>query len=411
LFERPSTPFTASPLDPALHRTLLVARDRRERRGASGDGQISVPDLGPEEALALDGLLSPRKPILPGRTLRIALSQFEEALRSCGIEPRAAYEQVGERPLRDLPAERLTRHETREGFGTWLRSHEVVRSQPTLAEWFERALHQGRVRVDMQPLVEQALQILAVLPSKERVQRTVIAAQVLGDPHALDVDTPLHGLLVSILAAVAELDFASSAREIWSAWNVLVDPLSSNVAALNLPLLGETNIARHARAMYGQHVILTYGQLAAGDLRWPDGAACFSCENPSVLIAAEHALGETCPPLICTSGRPSDAVRSLFSTIQSAGAQICHHGDFDQAGVQILRDLEARYDARPWRFDLESICGALCALGRPPLDPRPATLEHAVRRLATPLAEELLVDGLIADLRTVGKPSVNSTIP
>jgi uncharacterized protein (TIGR02679 family) len=404
LFERQSIPFMASPLDPALHRTLLVARDRRERRGASGDGQISVPDLGPEEALALDGLLSPRKPILPGRTLRIALSQFEEALRSCGIEPRAAYEQVGERPLRDLPAERRTRHETRERFGTWLRSHEVVRSQPILAEWFERALRQGRVRVDMQPLVEQALQILAVLPSKERIQRTVIAAQVFGDPHALDIDTPLHGLLVSILAAVAELDSASSAREIWSAWNVLVDTLSSNVAALNLPLLGETNIARHARAMHGQHVILTYGQLAAGDLRWPGGAACFSCENPSVLIAAEHALGESCPPLICTSGRPSDAVRSLFSTIQDAGAQICHHGDFDQAGVQILRDLEARYDAKPWRFDLESICDALCSLGRPPLDPRPAALEHAVRQLATPLAEELLIDGLIADLRTVGKP-------
>ncbi len=394
------------PVDPALHRTLLVARDRRERRGASGDGQISVPDLEPEEALALDGLLSPRKPILPGRTLHLALSQFEEALRSCGIEPRAAYEQVGERPLRDLPAERRTRHETREGFGTWLRSHEVVRSQPTLAEWFERALHQGRVRVDMQPLVEQALQILAVLPSKERVQRTVIAAQVLGDPHALDVDTPLHGLLVSILAAVAEPDFASSAREIWSAWNVLVDPLSSNVAALNLPLLGETNIARHARAMHGQHVILTYGQLAEGDLRWPDGAACFSCENPSVLIAAEHALGKTCPPLICTSGRPSDAVRSLFSTIQDAGGEICHHGDFDQAGVQILRDLEERHGAVPWRFDIASLDEALKRLRWEPLVPRPTTLEYAVQKLTTTLPEELVIDDLVSDLKAIGRASV-----
>jgi uncharacterized protein (TIGR02679 family) len=403
LFEHPSTPVTAPLLDPALHRTLMAARDRRERRGASGDGQIAVPNLEPEEALALDGLLSPRKPILPGHTLHMTLSEFEAALRSCGIEPRTAYEQVGERPLRDLPAERRTRRETREGFGAWLRSHEVVRSQPTLAEWFERALRLGRVRADMRLLVEQALHILAVLPPEEQLQRTVIAAQALDDPHGLDVDTPLHGLVVSILAAVADLDHTSSAREVWAAWNVLVDPLSSNVATLNLPLLGETNIARHARAMHGQHVLLTYGQLAAGDLRWPSGTACFSCENPSVLIAAEHTLGETCPPLICTSGRPSDAVRSLFSTIQDASGQIRHHGDFDQAGVQILRDLEARYDARPWRFDVKSLCDALHALGCPPLDPHPPTLEHAVRQLATPLAEELLIDALIAELGTVGK--------
>ena len=62
--------------DTALRRALLVARDKREKRGASRDGTIVVPALEPEEALALDGLLSPRKPVLPSRTLRIPLSQL-----------------------------------------------------------------------------------------------------------------------------------------------------------------------------------------------------------------------------------------------------------------------------------------------------------------------------------------------
>ena len=91
--------------DPALDRAILAARDKREQRGAGGDGRLVIPDLAAEEALALDGLLftSRRKPVLPGTTLRVALSHFEAALRSCAIDPRAEYERVGGRSLRDLP--------------------------------------------------------------------------------------------------------------------------------------------------------------------------------------------------------------------------------------------------------------------------------------------------------------------
>jgi uncharacterized protein (TIGR02679 family) len=234
--------------------------------------------------------------------------------------------------------------------------HPVVHSQPAIGAWLDEAARQGRVRADTQPLVEQALRVIAALPAPKPVQRTVLAAQMLdGNPHGLDVDTPLHGLTVSLLAAASDLDQGTAPRTVWSAWNVVVDPISSNVAALNLPLLGTGAVAELTRAMRGMHVILTYGQLLAGDLQWPRGVQCFSCENPSVLIAAEQALGSTCPPLICTSGRPSDAVRLLLSSVHAAGAPIQHHGDYDSAGVQIMRDLELRYGAVPWRFDVASL--------------------------------------------------------
>lgn len=387
------------PLDPALRRALLAARAKRGQRGSSGDGKVIVLDLQPEEALALDGLLAPRKPILPRGRLQIALSLLEAALRSCGIEPHAAYEQVGDGPMRDLPAERRAHRELRAGFDEWLRSHHALRCSPAIAEWFKRALRQGRVRPEMRSLVDQALQIIAVLPATKQVQRTELAARMLGDPHALDVDRPLHGLLVSLLLAGANLDADASTREIWSAWNVLLDPISSNVAVLNLPLSGEKPIIGNVRSMWGAHLVLTYGQLTAGKLRWPVGGACFSCEKPSVLIAAERELGELCPPLFCTAGRPSDAVRTLLSLISDAGGEIRHHGDFDQAGVQILRDLEDRYAAVPWRFDVASLDRARVALGHAPLQPRPTTLEHAVEQLPRPLPEELLIEDLVADLR------------
>ncbi len=389
-------------VDPALHRAILAARDKREQRGGMGDGRVVVADLTAEEALALDGLLhsARRKPVLAGATLRVSLSQFEAALRSCGIDPRGVYERVGGRPLRDLPAERAAQQERRTEFRSWLTSHPVVLSRPAVAEWFEQGLRQGRVHEGMRPLVVQALRIFAALPARETIQRTVLSARVLGgDPHALDVGTPLHGLTVSLLAAAGGLDAEVSAREVWAESNVLVDPISSNVAALNLVLIGDGPAAVFARATRGTHVVLTYGHLAAGDLSWPAGVPCFSCENPSVLIDAERRLGETCPPLVCTGGRPSDAVRLLFSIVHRAGVRVRHHGDFDEAGVQIFRDLEDCYDAMPWRFDATSLCRAR---GARILDPRSRTLEDCVRQLPGVLAEEMVIDKLIADLRAAG---------
>jgi uncharacterized protein (TIGR02679 family) len=392
---------SAATADPALDRVILAARDKREQRGAGGDGRVVVGDLTAEEALALDGLLFPsrRKPVLPGMTVRVALSQFEAALRSCGIEPRTEYERVGGRPLRDLPAERAARQERRGEFRSWLMSHPAVVARPVAAEWLEQAVRQGRVHEGMRALVERALQVLAALPSEDVVQRGVLATRILeGDPHALDVGTPLHGLTIPLLAAAAGLGDAASAREVWAAWNVLVDPISSNVAALNLPLIGDGPAAVIARAVRGTHVVLTYGQLSASKLRWPLGVPCFSCENPSVVIAAEQRLGAACPPLVCTAGRPSDAVRRLFSIVHRAGVRLRHHGDFDAAGVQIFRDLEDCYAAVPWRFDVAGLCKAL--------GQRPAptgSLEDKVRRLSRGVPEELVIEALLSDLRDAAR--------
>jgi len=208
---------------------------------------------------------------------------------------------------------------------------------------------------------------------------------------------------VSLLATGAGLGPEVSARKVWAAWNVVVDPISSSLAALNLPLLGEGPAAVVGRAMHGTHVVLTYGQLAAGNVAWPAGAPCFSCENPSVLIAAEQRLGGSCPPLVCTAGHPSDAVRLLFSIVRRVGVRVRHHGDFDAAGLQILRDLEDSYNAVPWRFDVASLGDALGALGQRSLASPPPTLEESVRRLSCAVAEETVIEQLVADLRDAGR--------
>jgi uncharacterized protein (TIGR02679 family) len=388
-------------LHPALDRALLAARDRRERRGASGDATVTIADLDAGEALALDGLLSLRRraPVLPGSTLRVSLSRLETALRAHGRDPRAEYERVGGRTLRDLPAERAARRAQRDDFRAWIERHPVARDRPLTAGWLDQAIRQGRVHPDIQPLVAQALAIVAALPAAEPLQRTVLAARTLdGDSHGLDVGTPLHALVVALLAAGAGLAEGAATRAVWAAWNVVVDPISSDVAALNLPLSGAGPGVALAGAMRGTPVVLTYGQLSAGELRWPSGVACFSCENPSVLVAAEQALGPACPPLVCTGGRPTDAVRLVFEAVSRAPAPILHHGDYDDAGAQILADLTDRYGAQPWRFDVRSLDDALRRLGRPAI-PSSRGLLEAVGRLSAALPEELLIDDLLGDLR------------
>jgi uncharacterized protein (TIGR02679 family) len=392
---------SAGTTDLALRRALLAARDKREQRGASGDGRLVIERLGPEEALALDGLLSfsmpRRRPALAGETLRIALSQFEAALYACGIDPRREYERVGERPLRDLPAERATQRAQRTAFQSWLAAHDVVRSCPAIAAWLDEAQRHGRVHAGMRVLVEQALRVVGLLPAPEPLQRTVLAARALaGNPHGLDPDTPLHGLTVALLRAGSNLDPAAGPREIWSAWNVLVDPVSSTVVALNLPPLGP--IGGATCALLGTHVVLTYGQLSPRELSWPVGVGCFSCENPSVLIAAEQSLGSRCPPLICTGGHPSDAARLLFAAIARAGVRVGHHGDFDEAGVQIFRDLEARYRAVPWRFNVHSLREAASRLADMSVGAAHGVLEDAVQALPIGVPEELVIDDLLSDL-------------
>ena len=162
--------------DAALERTLLAARDKRERIGAGGDGTLTLTRLGAEEALALDGLLTPRKPILAGQTRRIPLSQLEAALRAGGID-RLAYERVGGRRLRDLPAERAAARLTQSQFRAWLSEHSVATQRPAVAAWLEAAARQGQVHAGMRPAIERALRIVAALPSAEPIQRTVLAAE------------------------------------------------------------------------------------------------------------------------------------------------------------------------------------------------------------------------------------------
>jgi uncharacterized protein (TIGR02679 family) len=351
--------------DPALERLWREAHARRERRGATGDAHITLPAVTADEAFALDGLPWPgrTRTVLAGATFKTTLSRLEEAITAAGGDLDAILtDTVGTAP-RDLPAESRAQRERRIAFGAWLADHPVVRAHPGLGDW---AAHVGRVGSPGpadRALVATALEVVAGLPHSPPVARSTLAAESLnGDAHALDADKALGRLATTLLSwraghADQRLDPIQT-RDLWLGHGVEVDPLSCTVLTLGLAPAGETPLPRALRALRGQAVVLTYGQLRAQSLRWPAGATIFTCENPVVVRAAELALGTSCPPLICTGGWLNAAVLTLLDDLRAGGATIHHHGDEDQAGLKILEYLTERVQATPWRLEAPAEPGA-----------------------------------------------------
>lgn len=384
--------------DPALERLWRAAHASRERRGAAGNARITVPMITAEEAFALDGLPWPgrARTVLAGAPFKTTLSRLEAAVAAAGGELDAILtDAVGTAP-RDLPAESRAQRERRIVFGAWLADHPVVRAHPGVGDWAAHVRRVGYPGPADRALVATALEVLAGLPRSPAVARSTLAAELLdGDAHALDPDRTLGRLATSLLSwragnADRRLDPIQT-RELWLDHGVEVDPLSCTVLSLGLTPCGETPLARALRALWGQAVVLTYGQLRGQRLGWPAGATIFTCENPVVVRVAELSLGTPCPPLICTGGWPNAAVLTLLDGLYAAGATIHHHGDEDQAGLKILEYLTERVRATPWRL-------------KAPAEPEAGDVHRGGAR-QVPVPEELVLGALLEHLRREGSRS------
>lgn len=389
---------------PDLARVLGAARERREQLGRVG-GTVAL-ELTDSEALALDGIWPEGRRVRPrgGRRFAIALPVFDAALREAlDADLDAVLEHAGG-PLRDRPAERLASITARAD--SWARAlaHPLCERDPAVRGWVERLRRQGGVRAGGFERLGAALDVGATLPRRPPVERTALAAELLGgDPHALDDRRPLTRLLLGQLAAragVAGSLSAPEARLLWQRFGVLCDPASCTVLTLGLAPRGDGPLAGALRLLRGRHVALTLGQLSSEPLDLAHEPVAFTCENPTVILRAEAALAASSPPLICTGGWPNSAVAALLDRLP--GARILHHGDFDWEGVAIAGLMADRYGARPWRFDAASYrAGLRPALPRLEGEPSRGSdgeLVAAMRAAGAELHEELVLDELLADL-------------
>jgi hypothetical protein len=279
-----------------------------------------------------------------------------------------------------------------------------------------------------------------------------LAAEVLGDSHALDAGQAVATLVLRSCAADTLLDPDERIRDQWVRLGITVNELARPVLILNLRASGDSPGAAISRAAAsgGAFSPGTSSQTTGAASPQTTGAACpqaaapqatstqlscrtpggaaepvhlslrtllrdppawdvqgrdvFVCENPAIVAIAADALGASCAPLICTDGMPAAAQRTLLAQLARHGARLRYHGDFDWAGLAVGNFVMRTFNATPWRFRAEDYLAAcpdrgstLNVAGRVEAA-WDAGLSAAMAQRLIVVHEEAVVESLLADL-------------
>jgi uncharacterized protein (TIGR02679 family) len=413
-----SRPHSMAP-DPRLHRLLggpqlnalrLRLRRRFEQRKLDAD-VLRIGKLTPVEHAALAGLLG--RPLRFTSSVSVDLHVIDTALRDAGLANslRDALEEL-DGPLVHLPTARA------EAQARW---QEVVNSctHPRLVEQLRESATLGLLKRlsggsadDAFELCRSVEAVLQRLPAPG-ITRAQLAAEVLGDAHALDGGRAVATLVLTACKRLSS-DLDSSAledrelrtersREVWANVGVLVNELASPALFLNLPTLDTASYGQ----ILGEPAYASLRLLMRSPPSWDvRGRDVFVCENPNLLAIAAAALGERCAPLVCTNGMPAAAQRTLLQQLTRMGAKLRYHGDFDWAGITIGNYVIREYGASAWRFGRGEYETA-GTLSRSPGHPLKGAevmaswdfdLAPCMRARGIAVAEEAVAEGLLGDL-------------
>jgi uncharacterized protein (TIGR02679 family) len=324
---------------------------RRFERAApdQADDSFRVTGLTADEHAALASL-SGRRPRFSG-SLQIDLAGVDVALREAGIAAslRAALEQL-DGPIVHLATAREEAQRLWSGVADGRRDRGLRRFLEAPAGLGLLKRLSGGDPLAAHELCDRVEAVLRCLPAAG-LTRAQLAADVLGDPHALDNGRFAATLVlaarrqVAVAGGAIETDIpGEKARDVWAKAGILVNELARPVLFLNLPGAGPEQIS-------GEPCYASLRRLIRSPPSWGvAGRTVYVCENPNLLAIAADRLGRFCPPIVCTDGMPAAAQDGLLSQLARQGANLWYHGDFDWAGLGIGNVMMRDYHARPWRF-------------------------------------------------------------
>jgi uncharacterized protein (TIGR02679 family) len=332
---------------PGPAKVLAAARQRREA-GHSMTGRPLRVALGGVEREQVGKLLGTTW-VLSGQ--QVGARMLATAIESLGTDLEALLTETGG-PLRDRPAEQAAARRDADGERALAATALAAAGIPAAAVtgWLARRGLPRAGSGQLLELAERCSQVWRKLPgtADSTILLTVLAADALGDPHALDKGSAVAAGVLRLLG----VDVAASAQAWRAAWEeagVVCDPVSSRVLVLNLVLRGDAAACRLTGAAGPEPLWLTWRSLT-GPFSC-DAPDVHVCENPSVLIAAADQLGADALPLVCTNGRPSAAVRRLLTTLAEGGATIHARADDDPAGRDIVTALRTTIPSlKLWRY-------------------------------------------------------------
>lgn len=377
-------------------------------------GVLRLSSLTPPERECL--ALLARRPPRDARSMQLDIAIVDATLREAGLAAslRDALEQL-DGPLVHHAA---VRAQARARWADLVAAcrHPALAALlqgPTALGLFKRLARQDPAAAAT--LLASAEAVLSRLPA-DGLPRAQLAAETLGDAHALDNGQPVATLVLAVwrhgvrsciatqhaLCGNARPD-PSDARDVWARAGVLVNELARPALLLNLPVAaGAAPVCR-----LGEPAYLSLRQLLRDTPDWAvSGRDVFVCENPNLVAIAADQLGRHCAPLVCTEGMPAAAQRTLLGQLAQAGARLRYHGDFDWAGIQIGNHVLRTWPAQPWRFargDYETAVAQATqhphALAGAAVDASwDSTLAAAMQTHGRAIAEEAVAGTLLADL-------------
>lgn len=358
---------------------------------------------------AIDRLLGVRS---RGGDVHIPLRQLDDLLRlRLGISLLEVVTTfVG--PVRDRPGERAALAESDSALWSRLEEHRAVTCHPTLDGWLGRMSATGSWRRLDHPerRLTEALNVLAHLPRLVRCGRSQLAAETLGDAHALDDTAPTGRLVAAALAHLAGGSGplrAAERRKLWADQGVVSDETSSTVLTVGLRprAVGPLTEASARWADGATPLPIPLAAVQTEQWRVEAGTQIWVCENPAIVAAAAGSDA----PVICLEGRPSLAAMLLLRSLIGGGAVVAYHGDFGTGGISIANEVIGGMGASPWRFGLEDYRLARDRASAAGIELRPLRgtvpdacwdpqLASAVREAGVEVEEELVVDLLLGDL-------------
>ena len=362
--------------DPRLRPVVDELARRYTDDPAAPIRRIRLHALGDDERAAVADLFGDDR--LPGDSPSIQVDRLVHTLGLATVTDLHAAIELVVGPLHDRRATRVAAQHTRDRLWAWFELECAsirIDGLGALREWPAAVRREGvRGTVDdRRELLDMALRCLRTLPL-DGTPLAVLASELTGDPHALDVGRALARLVTHAIADAAgepPPGDAERTRALWELAGVVPDPLSSTVLALGLRAGDDHPLAGYldAHAAAGEAVALTLAQLR----RWPitamaAGDPVFVVENPSILAAAMRR-GWRGPTLVCSSGHPTLAVVTLLRQLMAGGCDCFQHADFDAAGITITRWLASRAGTTPWHMAAPDYIAALGARSAGPTIP------------------------------------------
>ena len=408
------------------HFALLRKRLRRRFERAPLDAVVEnfrIGQLTKEEHAALASLLG--RPLRYANSLQVDVRLVDAAFQNAGIATslRDALEQL-DGPITNPATTRLRLQEVwSDVLGACTNRELIGLLQAPAGIGLLKRLSKQSPPAALQ-LCRRVEAVLQRLPANG-ITRSQLAAEVLGDAHALDSGQPTAALVLTVWRQVITLTHANNDdldieptegseieqdggaerdRDVWAKAGVLVNELARPALFLNLPIRD----AENRDQVPGEPVYASLRSLLRSPPLWDvANRKVYVCENPNLVAIAADRWGSDCAPLVCTDGMPAAAQRCLLSQLAKARAQLCYHGDFDWPGVRIGNHVMREHGAQSWRFgaaDYEAAVDGASGLeqaltGKAARAVWDDGLMTAMQQHRLSIAEEALAASLLEDLK------------